>query len=290
MDDQDQDKPLVSFQGQFEKPLDSYKSFFDHGAAKRLMEISEGTVMEVPVLDLLVSWRGLVNTHAMPYSMIAMLRSLWGGFHTRDTLDFARKLSIKHSEAVRENVNLSVTTQKQIERLFKKVGKTYATEMEKMLHPDFPEQELWDDLCSQDEFVVGITATQGSVFGGLYHHFENFLRQTIGILKNDPDYRIPSDVGKFTTDMQRCLGNNLDVECIKNDHMKFARLVRNALAHKGGKVSPELLEMNKVYEFPVIQDRIQIVPSYSAWLFDMLMKRVLKITGAALLKLQPPAE
>ncbi len=47
--------------------LDSYKSFFDHGWAGRIMDLARDTKLERSVFNLCVNWKAVANTHVLPW-------------------------------------------------------------------------------------------------------------------------------------------------------------------------------------------------------------------------------
>src|SRR5262245_27359891 len=59
--------------------IDFYKTFFDHGWARQLDELVAGTKLASPAFSLCMYWKAAVNTHAMPWMMIASLKSFWSG-------------------------------------------------------------------------------------------------------------------------------------------------------------------------------------------------------------------
>ena len=69
---------------------------------------------------------------------------------------------------------------------------------------------------------------------------------------------------------------------LTDERVDFARLVRNALAHNGGRSSPEIEVKNtehktddcRVHKLMVLDGMIQVVPDDTRFLFDLLKQKV----------------
>jgi hypothetical protein len=64
--------------------IDFYKTFFDHDWARRLDELVAETKLTSPVFSLCMYWKAAVNSHAMPWIMVASLKSFSEGYGSGD--------------------------------------------------------------------------------------------------------------------------------------------------------------------------------------------------------------
>lgn len=108
--------------------LTSYRGFMDYDWAKAVGEQSVDTIVEYPVFDVIMSWKGASNTFAMPLLMIHGSTSFWTAYsksHCDQSMVFA----------IIQNLG---------ERLCKEVGFTSA-----LSQPNFGIDRL--------EFIAGVT-------------------------------------------------------------------------------------------------------------------------------------
>jgi hypothetical protein len=55
--------------------LDSYKPFFDHEWARRILDLTANTLLDPIAFDLTLAFRGIVNTHVLGSSERSVLSS-----------------------------------------------------------------------------------------------------------------------------------------------------------------------------------------------------------------------
>lgn len=278
----------VGFRGLIDPEYDNYKTFFDHALYQRLMTASEKTPIEWPVFDLFINWRGLANTHAMPWILIESLSRFWdGAFKVNDKMGFAHRLAIMMRDNVVKECNFTNMQKKKVTATMEAICQRYVTAMEHDEPPQFDKDKIWNEDCKEMEFRFAIIGSQRCVFGSLYHYYENFLRQIIGVLKGDPDYKIPRRK-EFIADVRQYLGDEVAEKCVIDHDVNLARLVRNSLAHTGGHVTQELKDAN--HPFPVVDGRIQIMAAFTKQSFEILKRRATLIIIVALEKLGKPME
>ncbi len=148
---------------------------------------------------------------------------------------------------------------------------------------DFDDARLWDRLIESkegNEFQLAIWGTQRLCYPALYHAYENFLRDVMSVRTADPNYRILR-YEKFLKDAVANLGQAIVDECLTDPAVTLARLVRNAFAHKGGRLTKELREL-KTFPFQIEDDTIQITAPDTTSLFNLLKVRVRKLAEVAI--------
>jgi hypothetical protein len=68
--------------------------------------------------------------------------------------------------------------------------------------------------------------------------------------------------------------------CLTDQAVEAARLVRNALAHNGGRVTDELKTVS--HGIDIVDQLLQVMPDDNRKLFDALKKRAFKLAETAL--------
>lgn len=263
--------------------LELYDTFFDHGWAREVMVSAQGTPIANAVFDLTISWKAAANTHRMPFMLMSFLQAFWDGIKRKDV---GKALVPK---AVREiqrrlcsEVKLTQTKKKQVQTILDKIAAD-VLRAEEEADVAYPGAAMWEDANNpskpgSSELQLGIWASQRLCFGALYHAYENFIRELIGMKKGEPDYRLPR-FPRFLEDATECLGPGLVAECITDPAVNTARLIRHALAHKGGRVTDELREIG--HNLPVNGGVLQVLAPHNWALFDLLKVKVTRLVGAA---------
>src|SRR5207253_2041712 len=82
--------------------------------------------------------------------------------------------------------------------------------------------------------LKGLWGSQRTVYGAVYHTYENFVSRCVGLARNEPDYRSPN-AKALHADARAAFGDTTADFCLTDQAVDAARLVRNALAHHGGK-------------------------------------------------------
>jgi hypothetical protein len=150
----------------------------------------------------------------------------------------------------------------------------------------------WDYYMGIGTFKTTLWSSQRICYAAIYHAYENFVTRCVAEAKNKPNYR-PKKHKRTPTE---ALGDDLnDIipgagdYCLKDAHVDFARLVRNALAHNGGRSAPEIEAKNtehktdggRVHKLMILDGMIQVVPDDTRFLFDLLKQKVLWLAEKA---------
>jgi hypothetical protein len=259
--------------------LESYRTFFDHDWSRRIGELSSGTAIEKPVWTLAISWKAAANTNAMPWLMMHSMNNLWQSFVNGDHA-FAPALVTALADRLPAEMgnSLSNMRRKQLANVVRQIA-----EQVKNATADATSaidlKTLWSDYLSPDimEFHLSLWGSQRLCYGAVYHAYENFIRQCVGIARKEPEYR--ALFAKLVTDGKATFGNDVITNCLEDQVVTVARLARNALAHNGGRMTEQLSRIP--HDLVVENDEIQILPLHTKQLFDDLKQRAFRLTETA---------
>lgn len=262
-----------------------YGTIFNHKWSKEVLELVEGTKLDPPMLELMMNWRAAVNTHAFPGMMMKALVGLWEGT-LRESGFTMRFVSVMSAEISRR---MGGKMTNMARKRLAQVIQDFADDVRKSLDNDpasnLTADDMWEVFLHQDmwEFQIAVWGSQRFCFGALYHAYESYFREVLAIKKGKSDYRFRtfSDLVKHTTDE---FGAGIADKCLGGDFLEVSRLVRNALAHAGGKESKELVELRKTkdYGIQVESGFLQIMAPDNKLLISALEKRVALLTEEAL--------
>jgi hypothetical protein len=143
-------------------------------------------------------------------------------------------------------------------------------------------QALFDTFLNGpggSELHLSIWGSQRIVYGAVYHAYENFVSRCVGLARNEPDYRSPN-IKALHSDATAALGGTTADYCLTDQTVDAARLVRNALAHLGGKETDQLKKVT--HGVDVVDGVLQVMPEDNRRLFDALKDRVFKLAETAL--------
>jgi len=256
----------------------SYERFFDHEWARRFLGLSQGTRFDPAALDLSADWKGAASNASMPWLLIFTLQSFYRGYMQRDE-PFWKRLTIAIRRYITGNKSISLSNmqRKKLVGIIDGLGLQVQHEMSQR-PPELSAEQVWQDYLTIPEFNLALWSSQRICYGAIYHAYENFLREFASIKK--PDLR---DAHVKIFEIKKALADILDErmadELIEENGVVVARLVRNALAHNGGRASLELLSMNHALriEAGVVQSMAPDVRQ----LFDLLKKKVMLVAEQA---------
>ena len=139
-------------------------------------------------------------------------------------------------------------------------------------------EESWEKMLEIPVIRVGLWGAERICFSALFHAYENFVRHVFGLIThNDPGYRI-KDLKAFPSDFEKAFGAELAQTCLNDVEVRNARIVRNAVAHNGGRNTDELRKVQ--HDFPIHDDQIQITTQHTRTLHQSLKERSLRLAEA----------
>jgi hypothetical protein len=259
--------------------LESYKTFFDHDWSRRISDLASGTALEKAVWTLAISWKGAANTHAMPGLMMHSMYNLWQSFVNGDHA-FAPALVTALADRLPAEMGSSLSNmrRKQLSSVIRHIAEQVKDATTNAASA-FDLKTLWSDFLSPDiqEFHLSLWGSQRLCYGAVYHAYENFIRQCVGIARKEPDYQ--ALFAQLVRDGKAAFGETVTAYCLEDQVVTAARLTRNALAHNGGRMTDRLRRIP--HDLVVENEEIQIMPPHTRKLFDELKQRALTLTERA---------
>lgn len=266
--------------------LTSYRGFMDYDWAKAVGKQSDGTILEYPVFDLTMSWKGSSNTFAMPLLMIQGSTSFWTAYsksHCDQSMVFA--IIQKLGERLCTEVEFTNVKQKEVKAALDRIVREVA-HIEEIARAAFvfPTDQLWNSYLTPKEpgsaeFHLILWTSQRLCFSSLIHAYEFFVQDVLRIKSGKPDSWRPY-FPELVAEMKRLLGDSTADDCLNHSDIESARLVRNSLAHNGGKETDDLKGKHKIRTCP--DGRLLIWPEDNRRLFELLKDRASKIIDVAL--------
>jgi hypothetical protein len=273
--------------------LDSYEKFFDPEWAKRVFELVETSPLKAAVDALLVSWRSSSGAHLLPWLMAQSLRNLAEGEY-RGSVHFRAGYSQRVVKGIVEK--LETRMHHNLKRDQRSVLKRIVANIEEEAFQDLKTAEsqvkldvgvYWEFLTHTTEFPFCLLGLQRINYSALFFAYEDFLANTIKT--RESAYTSKKDQIKDA--FARHFGTALSDYCWADPEVDLARLVRNALAHNGGRFGTDLEKHKARFVdetapaapilrgdlFIVVNGKIQITPSNTKHLFNVLKERVTKI-------------
>jgi len=125
---------------------------------------------------------------------------------------------------------------------------------------------------------LALWGSQRIGYGSIYHAYEDFVRQSVAVAKGKPGYG-GRRIHTLFRDMALHFGKRVADDRLASRHVREARLVRNALAHHGGKETAQLKALG--HHLAVEQGMLQIMASDTRALLDLLQRRAYRLVEAA---------
>jgi len=257
---------------------ESYERFFDHDWAKQFLGLTEATRIDNAALDLCVDWKGAASIASMPWLLIHTLEQHHKGYMQRDE-PFWKRLT----RLVREHIltkmagSYSNMKRKELGRIIDELGLKVEDEMSRR-PSELSSDNIWKGYLKIHEFRLSLWSSQRISYGALYHGYENFLRRFISIHKPEREGAL-TRISDVRDDLKQIFGVAEGGDFLDERAVHIARLVRNALAHNGGRPCRELLGMES--SLTIQGNLIHIQASEVRQLFDLLKGKVLLIAKKA---------
>lgn len=273
--------------------LSSYEKFFDHDWAKNIFTSVKNTLLEKAVLGLVIMWRSTNGAHILPWLMLENLKhfslgEIEGNLQFRAS--YAESVISDIVDMIEKNMqyNLKFDQRRDLKRAVEKIERARYESIKKARdQAQFDINEYWKFLVNTSEFQFSILGLQQMNYGSLFFAYEDFLANVIRT--REQSYSSKNNPIKFG--FARHFGESLTNYCWKNDEVEMAFLVRHAIAHNGGRFGKDLekykyrfIEVKDSENsqlrgdcFNVVNDKIQITPDNTSYLFSVLKERVSKI-------------
>ncbi len=281
------DRPLI------DPNLDSYEQFFDHKWAERMFKAVETSPLGDALNSLMMAWRSANGAHMLPWLMAHSLKRFAeneGNGSLRFRADYSGEVvkGIVNKLESRMQHSLKLDQRLALKRVVGKIEQE-AHDAFRTAHSkaEFPLPGYWNSLVHTSEFQFSILGTQRINYGALFFAYEDFLANVIRT--KEPTYS--SKKKPIKEAFPAHFGDPLADFCWDHDEVNLARLVRNALAHNGGRFGADLEKYKARFVdatgttnpklqddlFIVVDGKIQITPGNTRYLFGVLKDRVTKI-------------
>ena len=281
------DTPLI------DPNLSSYERFFDHEWAKDTFAVAKNTPLEDAVNALVMAWRSTNGAHILPWLMVESLKAFAQGeldgniryrasYSDQVVKGFVNKLEGMMQYSLKLDQRSAL--KRAVARIEEEAHQAIKTAREQV---QFEVTGYWQFLVKAQEFQFCILGIQRINYGSLFFAYEDFLANVIRT--KEPTYSSKREPIKAA--FARNFGDSLTDFCWNHDDVDLARLVRNALAHNGGRFGKDLEKYRPLFanvtgtDKPLLQpdrinlvdEKIQITPDNTTHLFGVLKKRVSKI-------------
>ena len=265
--------------------LESYKTFFDHDWARRIMDLAAGTKLDDCVFSLCVNWKAAANTHIVPWFTVTSMGHFAEGMtkaHEPLTMKVIKAMAARLLTEMGDS--LRNMQRKKLSDAIAKIGKEVSEGLERQedqeeLKPEFYWQ-MYLGSPHPHQYRLIIWGSQRICYGAVYHAYEDFIRGCARIVSCQKNQTGHTGHKKLMDVVGRHFGQQVAQDCLDAPEVRAARLVRNALAHNGGKESDELRKVQ--HGIRVEGGVLQIMAPDTRRLFDVLKERAYNLVEKAL--------
>ena len=259
---------------------EAYGAFFrDDFAIKALEASKRSESLDRIAFDLVCAWRSASYSGALPSVLVMTLKSYHDGY----TNEPRSAGMLKYSEAVLSQLYLAVPALTSNEKLSRSIQSSILdiscriVEAVKSDKTDFDLEAAWKDYLETTPFQMGVHALMRQTYLAIFSAYEDYIISLLKLASGDANIRITSQ--DFNKKFRGTFGDL--VESVWFDpRIRKAQLVRHALMHAGGRVTPDLERQ----EIPVAvhKEYIHIFPEHNQALYDLL-----KVPALAILQSGP---
>ena len=269
--------------------IESYKSFFDFEWAKNLSLLTDGTPLEEHVFIFILNWRATANAQFMPWLMMHGIERVETEYLRPNPtmMEWAMRNVIGMVDKLMEG-ELSKTKRKVMS---KQIRDSFTPQIEAgrksaltFAPPEAKPENLFRMFVQNEggvELIYSIFGAQRICYGNIFHEYENFVKRCVGLVKKDPDYRAPN-WKTLHKDAEGVFGKTIADYCLKEQPVETGRLIRNCLAHGGGKLSADDISALPKGSYEEIGGFVRIIPKHNRELFDALKERAMKLAEVTL--------
>jgi hypothetical protein len=271
----------------FSPDISDYDDFFDFQWSTQLTQIVEGTVFVQPAFDLTTDWHAATSVASMPSTFMHSIDGIWKVVHEKnDAFKFAQKLANSMTNFLMNKLPDLASRRTEINAAMGELSKEY----ERMRPADpFPLQQQWEGLTDDMAFQLVLCGSQRLAFGAIYFAYENFVQHVIQKMIHNPTWRTNGN-DTYSSRLTALFDAAVANDCLVGqfDVVKLSRLVRNSLAHNGGRVTGELKAIadaqgNK-FAFHILDGYLQIMAGNTRDLYNILKYKVLLLAEKAVAK------
>jgi hypothetical protein len=138
--------------------------------------------------------------------------------------------------------------------------------------------DAWDLYLQNSEFQLSIVGLMNQTYSGIFFAYEHFVLSCYRIVSRDQSTR--TNRGDFSQKLASAIGEAVAEQCWNGHEMRGRKLIRNAIAHNGGKFHTQLDPWKS--DLHVIDGVIQIAASENRQLYGSLASNVDALVSAVL--------
>jgi hypothetical protein len=276
--------------------IQMYKSFLDYAWVGTLEQTVRGTNLEMPIVSLLFALKATANAYAMPFFMMHSMKAFEEGYlRGRDSMpeEKLRLLAEQLPQRMARKHKLSYSKQKQFSEMIAEILAEVKNAKEVLAGIEM--DETFSGFlfgAGGSELQLGVMGLCQICYGATFHAYEHFVTECIRWARGDKTfkaYKFAMIVGAVEAEF----GQDVADFCLAHERVQLARAVRNALAHDGGRVAPDMFGKvspdlakkltEKLHEEFFVEDDgvIRIVAANNLNLFEMLKLRVSRLVAKA---------
>lgn len=252
--------------------------FFDDFAHKAFNASDDVSVLHEPVFDLIADWRSASYAGALPHLIPSSIK----GFHDA----FVNKAPstagiLKYSDVILTRLSKEIpkltsdpSLQHTLGEKIVAIANEICTAAASVKH-ELDENSIWQQFLSLHPFYLGLHGTMRLVYLAVYGAYENFIVQILSIAYGGVRIRVTDR--DFKKKFRSAFGDLIEDAWLSPEINAF-KLVRHALMHAGGRITPDLRSVR----IPVVvhDDALHIFPENIQHLYDTLKEPALRLMQA----------
>lgn len=258
---------------------ESYGPFFTDDFAHRAFRASDDvSALHEPVFDLIANWRSASYAAALPYLIPSSIKEFHDAFVNK-----APSIAgiFKYSDVILTKLSQELpelTSDSALQRALGEKIVAIANEISRAastVKHELDRNSIWQELLSLHPFYLGLHGTMRLVYLAVYGAYENFIVQILSILYSGRRIRVTDR--DFKIKFRSAFGDLIEDAWLSPEINAF-KLVRHALMHAGGRITPDL----RFVRIPVVvhDDALHIFPENTRHLYDTLKEPALRLMQA----------
>ena len=263
---------------------EAYKGFFCNKWKASFLDLVRDSRLREPGYDLARTWEAISNARQLPCVFAESVDKILCQ-SIKTTVPQGLQFIIKYFEenlipklnAFGEQTRPMLRTR--IKQAIKEIGEEIDIASSDVAAKTIEKRaNIWEGFLALDVFYTSLWGLERLCYGGLYFSYEWYLTQCLRLKRGEPEYRWYRVRG-FIKDFRAAFGNTLTASCLEDDEIDIARIVRNSLAHAGGRITTEL--NGRQHTFRIENGEIQINAEHTTSLYHKLKDRAGELTQSA---------
>ncbi len=263
---------------------EAYKGFFCYKWKASFLGLVRHSRLREPGYDLARTWEAISNVRQLPWGFAESVdRIMCQSIKTmvpqglQLIIKYFEENLIPKLEAFGEQIRRML--RKRITQAIKEISEEIDIASSAVAVKTIEKRDdIWEGLIAHKDFHSSLWGLERLCYGGLYYSYEWYLTQCLRIKRGEPEYRWYRVRG-FIKDFRAAFGNTLTASCLEDDEIDLARIVRNSLAHAGGRITTEL--NGRQHTFRIENGEIQINAEHTTSLYHKLKDRAVELTQSA---------